>query len=71
MTRSEFEAALTAAGNKYDGHVTIGSLQEQMKVIEALVCFSESISGTLPESLKEDLRRSTKWPKMTKLTTNS
>jgi len=31
---SQLEKDLTKAGNMFDGHVTIGSMQEQMKVIK-------------------------------------
>lgn len=34
---SAFEKELTAAGMQFDGHVTNGSLQEQLKVIERWV----------------------------------
>jgi hypothetical protein len=36
-TREQFIDALIMAGNKYDGHVTEGSLQEQMKVIDGVI----------------------------------
>jgi hypothetical protein len=33
MTRVELREKLAEAGKKYDGHVTNGSLEEQMKVV--------------------------------------
>jgi len=34
MTREELREALSAAGSKFDGRVTHGSLEEQMKIID-------------------------------------
>ena len=36
MTREEFQEKLAEAGNKFDGHVTHGSIEEQTKLIERL-----------------------------------
>jgi hypothetical protein len=33
MLREELREQLAKAGKQYDGHVTIGSLEEQMKVV--------------------------------------
>jgi UDP:flavonoid glycosyltransferase YjiC (YdhE family) len=33
MSYEEFKDKLTAAGMKFDGHVTHGSIEEQLKVI--------------------------------------
>jgi len=37
MTRDELIEALTVAGEKYDGHVTHGSVAEQMKVVDPIL----------------------------------
>jgi hypothetical protein len=36
MNREKLREALAQAGSKFDGHVTNGSLDEQMKVIESV-----------------------------------
>ncbi len=46
MTRDELIDGLTVAGNKFDGHVTNGSIQEQMKVLD-------QISGELRGALRQ------------------
>ncbi len=37
MTQEELIEALTIAGNKHGGHVTRGSIIEQLKVIDSLL----------------------------------
>lgn len=37
MTVLELREKLTEAGNKFDGHVTIGSMEEQLKVIDQYI----------------------------------
>jgi hypothetical protein len=39
MTRDEFVKALREAGSMYEGHVTIGSFGEMMKVIDEFTEF--------------------------------
>jgi hypothetical protein len=37
MTRDEFKEKLATAGKTYDGHVTHGSIEAQMKVVDELL----------------------------------
>jgi Ca2+-binding EF-hand superfamily protein len=37
MTREELKDALTVAGTKHDGHITNGSLEELVKVVDLYV----------------------------------
>ena len=37
VIRETLKDKLTEAGNKFDGHVTHGSLEEQLKIIDELI----------------------------------
>ena len=50
MTNEELRERLAEAGTKYDGHVTNGSLDEQMKVV------LEQLRGVCPAFYRDEER---------------
>lgn len=49
MDYEEFKDELTKAGSKFDGHVTIGSLEEQLKVLRQYLGLEERKRNALPK----------------------
>jgi 3-methyladenine DNA glycosylase Tag len=51
MTREQFENELRDAGFKFDGHVTQGSFQAQLAVVDAYIryCVIQEYNGRVPE----------------------
>jgi hypothetical protein len=62
MTKDQLELELLSAGNKYDGHVTVGSLEEQVKVVqkyreESFKILAGAIKKVCPLELIEEIKK--------------